>query len=31
LFFSEVPKFTTFVGAAVILVAGLIAMRMAQK
>jgi drug/metabolite transporter (DMT)-like permease len=31
LFFSEIPKFTTFVGAAVILVAGLIAMRMAQK
>jgi drug/metabolite transporter (DMT)-like permease len=31
LFFAEVPKFTTFVGAAVILVAGLIAMRMANK
>jgi drug/metabolite transporter (DMT)-like permease len=31
LFFSEVPKFTTFVGAAVILVAGLIAMRVARK
>lgn len=31
LFFSEVPKFTTFVGAAVILIAGLIAMRMAHK
>ena len=31
LFFAEVPKFTTFVGAAIILVAGLIAMRMAQK
>lgn len=31
LFFAEVPKLTTFVGAAIILVAGLIAMRMAQK
>lgn len=31
LFFSEVPKFTTFVGAAVILVAGLLAMRVAKK
>lgn len=31
LFFSEVPKFSTFVGAAIILVAGLIAMRMAHK
>jgi drug/metabolite transporter (DMT)-like permease len=31
LFFAEVPKFTTFVGAAVILVAGLIAMRVASK
>ena len=31
LFFAEVPKFTTFIGAAVILVAGLIAMRMANK
>lgn len=31
LFFSEVPKFTTFVGAGVILVAGLLAMRMAHK
>ncbi|NVO05448.1 MAG: DMT family transporter [Rhodoferax sp.] len=31
LFFAEVPKFTTFVGAGIILVAGLIAMRMAQK
>ncbi len=31
LFFSEVPKFTTFVGAGIILVAGLIAMRMANK
>ncbi len=31
LFFAEVPKFTTFVGAAIILVAGLVAMRMANK
>jgi drug/metabolite transporter (DMT)-like permease len=31
LFFSEIPKFTTFVGAGIILVAGLIAMRLAQK
>jgi drug/metabolite transporter (DMT)-like permease len=31
LFFAEVPKFTTFVGAGIILVAGLIAMRMARK
>jgi drug/metabolite transporter (DMT)-like permease len=31
LFFAETPKFTTFIGAAVILVAGLIAMRMANK
>jgi drug/metabolite transporter (DMT)-like permease len=31
LFFAEVPKFTTFIGAAIILVAGLIAMRMAHK
>ena len=31
LFFSEVPKLTTLMGAVVILVAGLIAMRMAHK
>jgi drug/metabolite transporter (DMT)-like permease len=31
LFFAEVPRFTTFIGAAVILVAGLIAMRMSNK
>ncbi len=31
LFFAEVPRFTTFVGAAIILVAGLMAMRMARK
>jgi drug/metabolite transporter (DMT)-like permease len=31
LFFAEVPKLTTFMGAAVILVAGLIAMRMSNK
>jgi drug/metabolite transporter (DMT)-like permease len=31
LFFAEVPKFTTFMGAGIILVAGLIAMRMAHK
>ena len=31
LFFAEVPKFSTFMGAAIILVAGLIAMRMAHK
>jgi drug/metabolite transporter (DMT)-like permease len=31
LFFSEVPRFTTFVGAAIILLAGLLAMRMANK
>jgi drug/metabolite transporter (DMT)-like permease len=31
LFFAEIPRFTTFVGAGIILVAGLIAMRMAHK
>lgn len=31
LFFAEVPKFSTFVGAAIILVAGLTAMRVARK
>jgi drug/metabolite transporter (DMT)-like permease len=31
LFFAEVPKFTTFVGATVILVSGLLAMRLAKK
>ena len=31
LFFAEVPKLTTLMGAAIILVAGLIAMRMAHK
>ena len=31
LFFSEVPKFSTFVGATIILVAGLSAMRVARK
>jgi drug/metabolite transporter (DMT)-like permease len=31
LFFAEVPKFTTFVGATVILVSGLLAMRLANK
>jgi len=31
LFFAEVPKFTTFIGASVILVAGLLAMRVSRR